>query len=114
MSDELDGASFNKNYKVLKDTADWLSQQKEPDIDQLVPKVERAMQAYQICKKRLDAVQATMGQYFERDGAVEPAISSDGDGDLRRQPGRPTPSSDGDRKPTRLSQPPDGDGDVPF
>ena len=48
MSDEiqLDSTSFNKNYQVLKQTADWLSTQKEPDIDQLVPKVEKAMQAY--------------------------------------------------------------------
>jgi hypothetical protein len=43
MSDqELDSASFNKNYRVLNETADWLSRQKEPDIDQLVPRVERA------------------------------------------------------------------------
>ena len=41
--DVLDSTSFNKNYKILKETADWLSQQKEPDIDQLVPKVEKAM-----------------------------------------------------------------------
>jgi exodeoxyribonuclease VII small subunit len=68
MSEEiqLDSASFNKNYKVLKDTADWLSTQKEPDIDQLVPKVETAMKAYQICKDRLTKVQETLGQYFEK------------------------------------------------
>ena len=55
MSEEvLDSGSFNKNYRVLKETADWLSKQEEPDIDQLVPKVERAMQAYRICKDRLD------------------------------------------------------------
>ena len=67
MSDEhqLDSASFNKNYKVLKETADWLSGQKEPDIDQLVPKVEKAMKAYTICKDRLDKVQATLGQYIQ-------------------------------------------------
>ena len=49
MSDEnqLDSTSFNKSYKVLKETADWLSTQKEPDIDQLVPKVGRAMGALQ-------------------------------------------------------------------
>jgi exodeoxyribonuclease VII small subunit len=64
---QLDSASFNKNYKVLKDTADWLSTQKEPDIDQLVPKVETAMKAYQICKDRLTKVQETLGQYFEND-----------------------------------------------
>ena len=70
MSDEiqLDSTSFNKNYKVLKETADWLSTQKEPDIDQLVPKVEKAMAAYQICKDRLTKVQETLGQYFEKDG----------------------------------------------
>jgi hypothetical protein len=37
MSDELDSAGFNKNYQVLKATADWPSTQREPDIDQLVP-----------------------------------------------------------------------------
>jgi hypothetical protein len=32
MSNEipLDSTSFNKNYKVLKETADWLSSQKGP------------------------------------------------------------------------------------
>jgi exonuclease VII small subunit len=69
MSDEipLDSTSFNKNYQVLKQTADWLSTQKEPDIDQLVPKVEKAMQAYSICKDRLTKVQETLGQYFEKE-----------------------------------------------
>jgi hypothetical protein len=66
MSEELDSNSFNKSYQVLKQTADWLSTQKEPDIDQLVPKVERAMQAYTICKDRLTKVQETLGQYFEK------------------------------------------------
>jgi len=73
MSDDLDSASFNKNYKVLKDTADWLSGQKEPDIDQLVPKVETAMKAYTICKDRLDKVQATLGRYFQKDEAMATA-----------------------------------------
>jgi exodeoxyribonuclease VII small subunit len=73
MSDEnqLDSTSFNKNYRILKDTADWLSNQKEPDIDQLVPKIEKAMGAYKICRDRLDKVQATLGQYFQKDGAED-------------------------------------------
>jgi exodeoxyribonuclease VII small subunit len=82
MSEELDSNSFNKNYKVLKETADWLSTQKEPDIDQLVPKVERAMKAYSICKDRLTKVQETLGQYFEKEeagGAVQADPSSDGE-----------------------------------
>ena len=60
----LDSESFNKNYKVLKETADWLTKQGEPDIDQLVPKIETAMRAYAICKDRLDKVQETLGQYL--------------------------------------------------
>jgi exodeoxyribonuclease VII small subunit len=81
MSDEipLDSTSFNKNYKVLKETADWLSTQKEPDIDQLVPKVEKAMKAYSICKDRLTKVQETLGQYFEESagGMVQRVTQAD-------------------------------------
>ena len=80
MSDqEPDSASFNQNYRVLKDTAEWLSKQEEPDIDQLVPRVERAMQAYRICRDRLDRVKETLGQYLQGDGAQ--------DGDGRLEPG---------------------------
>ncbi len=79
---ELDSASFNKNYRVLKETADWLSRQEEPDIDQLVPRVERAMQAYRICRDRLDRVMETLGQYLSDAG------SQAGDG-------RPDPGVDG-------------------
>jgi exodeoxyribonuclease VII small subunit len=46
--EELDSASLNKNYRILKETADWLSEQEEPDIDQLVPKVEPVMRACRI------------------------------------------------------------------
>jgi exodeoxyribonuclease VII small subunit len=85
---ELDSASFNKNYAILKETADWLAGQQEPDIDQLVPKVEKAMRAYAICKDRLDAVQETLGRYLQpKDGASAPSVGSGaprrpgGDGD---------------------------------
>jgi exonuclease VII small subunit len=81
MSEELDSMSFNRNYKVLKETADWLSGQKEPDIDQLVPKVDRAIKAYSICKDRLDKVQATLGQYFQKDASTDGAEGyKNGDG----------------------------------
>jgi exodeoxyribonuclease VII small subunit len=102
MTEELDSESFNKNYKVLKATADWLSTQKEPDIDQLVPKVETAMKAYSICKDRLDKVQATLGRYFQKDEAsVETSPSVDGNG----------------RAKIATSPPPgveDDDQDIPF
>lgn len=102
MNEELDSTSFNKNYKVLKANADWLSTQKEPDIDQLVPKVETAMKAYTICKDRLDKVQATLGQYFQNDGAVVEMT---------------TPSADGNGRAkiaTIPSQEVEDDQDIPF
>ena len=104
MSDEnqLDSSSFNKNNKVLKETADWLSQQKEPDIDQLVPKVEKAMKAYTICKDRLTKVQETLGQYFEKDEAKGEAGPTGGEGLVKRVM-QARPSSDGE----------DGE-DIPF
>jgi len=81
----LDSESFNSNYHILKKTADWLSGQKEPDIDQLVPKVEQAMRAYTICKDRLDKVQATLGQYFQIDGSgATTAPPADGNGRVKK------------------------------
>jgi exodeoxyribonuclease VII small subunit len=103
MSDEnqLDSTSFNKNYKVLKDTADWLSTQKEPDIDQLVPKVEKAMKAYQICKERLSKVQETLGQYFEKDEPTDAAGAPRGDG-VAHGPVQARPSAGGDEDDSGL------------
>jgi len=96
MSDDLDSQSFNKNYKVLKETADWLSGQKEPDIDQLVPKVERAMRAYSICKERLDKVQGTLGQYFQKEESVNGEGRSRNGVGIAQESAPPDRSSDGD------------------
>ncbi len=99
MSDEipLDSTSFNKNYQVLKQTADWLSTQKEPDIDQLVPKVEKAMQAFSICKDRLTKVQETLGQYFDSDETQDDGAQARGNGVVKRAP-VPKPSAERDEE----------------
>jgi exonuclease VII small subunit len=97
MSDEegLDRESFNSNYAILKHTADWLAKQAEPDIDQLVPKVERAMQAYAICKERLTMVQQTLGQYLGQDESIQESPPPPTTARDRR--GKPrAPSADGD------------------
>src|SRR5271157_3744704 len=92
---QLDSTSFNKNYQVLKQTADWLSTQKEPDIDQLVPKVEKAMQAYSICKDRLTKVQETLGKYFEEEEIGGEAGPAGGDGVAKRVvQARPSPDGE--------------------
>ena len=82
-----------------REPADWLAKQEKPDIDQLVPKVERAMQAYRICKDRLDRVKETLGQYLQGDNP------NAGDG-------RPDAEADGLARPSRTSSPGrDGNGD---
>jgi len=60
MNEKSEG--FNDNYETLKQISDDLSRQSqgEPDIDGLIPKVERATAAYKACKARLDAVEKVL------------------------------------------------------
>jgi len=78
-TDNTDSDSFNASYKILKETADWLARQEEPDIDRLVPKVERAMQAYQVCKERLEKVKTALKQYLPEE---EASAGNDQDDDV--------------------------------
>ncbi len=48
--------SFRENYAILKEIADQLRNQQEPDIDSLVPMVDNALNAYKNCIARLDEV----------------------------------------------------------
>ncbi|AKP73478.1 hypothetical protein Psal006b_02158 [Piscirickettsia salmonis] len=54
---------FQDNYMVLKDVAEHLRTQTEPDIDELIPMIKRASQAYQTCKQRLEAVRNELEKY---------------------------------------------------
>jgi exodeoxyribonuclease VII small subunit len=62
---DLNPDSFDKAYAVLKRNADFLSSQQEPGIDRLLPLVEESMQAYTICKARLEAIQQALAQHLE-------------------------------------------------
>jgi exonuclease VII small subunit len=104
MSDETkrECAGFNDNYRILKETADWLSDQAEPDIDELVPKVENAMQAYQRCKDRLTKVQEMLGQCFENSEAkTEPSPGrAAGKRTVRARPLPDSDEGDGSLRPS--------------
>jgi exodeoxyribonuclease VII small subunit len=75
MSDEADSKTYRENYRVLKETADWLAKPGETDIDELVPKIEAAMKAYRVCKERIESVRSKLNTYFEED----PAPAADGE-----------------------------------
>jgi len=56
--------SFNDNYKKLNEIARTLRSQEEPDIDALVPMVEEATKAYQLCKQRIEEVKLALKEHF--------------------------------------------------
>jgi len=53
--------TYKKNYEKLKKIADTLKNQNEPDIDQLIPLVTEATEAYKTCQARIDAVEKALG-----------------------------------------------------
>ena len=57
--------SFNASYQQLNAIAQKLRTQTEPDIDALVPMVEEATKAYQVCKQRIEAVKLALQEHFK-------------------------------------------------
>ncbi len=57
--------SFNSSYQQLNAIAQKLRNQNEPDIDALVPMVEEATKAYQVCKQRIEDVKVALKQHFK-------------------------------------------------
>jgi exodeoxyribonuclease VII small subunit len=54
--------SFKENYSTLKEIAETLRTQQEPDIDALIPMVDKATAAYKHCKNRIDAVKKAFAE----------------------------------------------------
>lgn len=61
--------SFNTSYQQLNAIAQKLRTQSEPDIDALVPMVEEATKAYQVCKQRIEDVKQALQQHFKEQQA---------------------------------------------
>lgn len=58
MSDQQTTQSYNEAYRQLKSGVEQLRRTDIANMDDLVPLVEQTTVAYQVCKKRLDAVEA--------------------------------------------------------
>ena len=52
--------NFKDAYAVLHRHAETLRQQREPDIDDLLAIVTESMEAYKVCKARIDAVELAL------------------------------------------------------
>jgi exodeoxyribonuclease VII small subunit len=88
--------TFKEAYGVLQNHAETLREQQEPNIDDLLSIVTESVDAYKVCKERIDAVEK----------ALEKALSDTG------APAKEAPRS------VRPAPPPppvmDDEGDIPF
>lgn len=86
----LDPGSFNAAYEVLRRNAETLRDQEELDIDRLVPLVEQSMQAYRICRARLDAVRLALESHLN----VDPASAESSEGEAATVAGEASTAGD--------------------
>lgn len=70
---------FLAHYATLQETARALREQTEPDLDALIPLVDRALAAYKGCKSRIEAVQSLLDQRLGdvETGALEEGLDED-------------------------------------
>ena len=54
--------TFKQAYGVLQKHADTLRTQQEPNIDDLLTIVTESVDAYKVCKERIDAVEKALEQ----------------------------------------------------
>lgn len=91
--------TFKEAYGVLQHHAETLRDQQEPNIDDLLNIVTESVDAYKVCKERIDAVET----------ALEKALSDTG-----------TPAKEMPRSVRSAPPPPppppdmDDEGDLPF
>jgi exodeoxyribonuclease VII small subunit len=67
--------TFKDAYGVLSKHAQTLRTQQEPNIDDLLTIVTESVEAYKVCKERIDAVEAALDKAL-RDPAVAMAAGS--------------------------------------
>lgn len=109
--------TFRAAYEILQKHAHELRTQTEPNIDNLLDLVNESVQAYKVCKTRIDAVEKALQEalddpelsdLMEEGGGVtaDSGADSDADGISAR--------SDGGQAPEETSSLPDLDDDIPF
>ena len=57
-----EGKTFREAYATLQKHAQTLRSQQEPDIDNLTTIVSESVEAYKVCKQRIDAVEKALEQ----------------------------------------------------
>lgn len=84
--------TFKQAYDVLQKHAETLRNQQEPNIDDLLTIVTESVDAYKVCKERIDAVEKALEQALHGAEVNHTEMSSSGDSDDEPPPdvGSPT------------------------
>ena len=93
--------NFKQAYGVLQKHAETLRNQQEPNIDDLLTIVTESVDAYKVCKERIDAVEKALEQALS--GAD---VSNAGVGQSDEKHGEPPPDEGMTTHPAFL--------DIPF
>jgi exodeoxyribonuclease VII small subunit len=72
-----DAVSFKQAYGVLQKHADALRRQSEPNIDDLLRIVNESVEAYNVCKSRIDAVEKALEKTLAATGTQANAPNDD-------------------------------------
>jgi exodeoxyribonuclease VII small subunit len=94
--------TFREAYATLQKHAQTLRTQQEPDIDNLTTIVTESVEAYKVCKQRIDAVEKALEQALEN-------AQFEGDMDRSDQA-----SATGSVSPRLKGDAADPDEDIPF
>jgi exodeoxyribonuclease VII small subunit len=107
--------SFKDAYGILQKHAETLRDQDEPNIDDLLTIVTESVDAYKVCKERIDAVEAALKAALDGAGVGATTFgnaATEGAADApamrappSARPGRSAPPSAGVES---------GDDDIPF
>ena len=79
--------TFKEAYGVLQGHAETLREQQEPNIDDLLKIVTESVDAYKVCKERIDAVEKALEKALSDTATATPPPARSG----RQSPPPPPP-----------------------
>ena len=107
--------SFREAYGVLQRHAQTLRNQDEPNIDDLLTIVTESVNAYKVCKQRIDAVEAALKTALDGAGVNEAPDPAPAPPEAKtRASTRPAPAPATPTSPPTASGFDDMDEDIPF
>ena len=107
--------SFREAYGVLQRHAQTLRNQVEPNIDDLLTIVTESVNAYKVCKQRIDAVEAALKTALDGAGVNEAPDPAPAPPEAKtRASTRPAPAPATPTSPPTASGFDDMDDDIPF